>query len=138
MRVIPAGAIEIATVRQEAEGESYRGKVMVGEVIRRRASLRLFSDGTTESACLFPMQFSGWNQNSQLLRRSLLSDDADQAVADCVRAWAESETSNLMPGATHYYSTDIKAPYWAAAMVFVGQEGKHRFYRAKTAAERAA
>lgn len=130
MRLISPDVIAIVTLFQEAEGEPYDGKVAVGEVIRRRASRRYSSDGTVDGACLRRFQFSGWNSDATNRLRSLRIDGTDPVVIECIRAWADSETSKLVPDAVLYHATSIPAPSWADPLRFVRQIGHHRFFRA--------
>jgi spore germination cell wall hydrolase CwlJ-like protein len=127
-RLVDPDGLAVATIFQEAEGEPYQGKVAVGEVIRRRIDQRFFSDGTIEGTVLRPLQFSGWNGTAVNRIRSVRIDDSDPVVADCVKAWVESATSSLVPGAVSYYSVAITAPIWAASMRYLTQIGRHRFY----------
>ena len=132
MRLISPDALAAVTILQEAEGEPYEGKIAVGEVIRRRMALRYMSDGTVEGTVLRALQFSGWNATSSNRIRTAQADDSDFVVSKCVRAWADSATSNLAPEATDYYSPRAmmgKRPAWASKMILVAIIGNHRFYR---------
>jgi cell wall hydrolase len=115
----------------------------VGEVIRRRAATRFFSDGSIEGTCLRARQFSGWNGDSTRLDptgshriRTVRIDDSDPVVSDCVKAWQASETSNLVPACVQYHAASV-TPTWTSDFVFVVRIGHHLFYRRKTAAEAA-
>lgn len=116
------------TIWQEARGETHQGRVMVGEVIRTRTNLRLFSHGTVASTVLWPSQFSGWNPGDPNLRPSLVLDDGDQAVKDCQQAWFESLTSTFSNGATHYVNLGVAQPAWTRTMRIVATEDHHTFY----------
>ena len=127
MDLIPNWCLGVATIKQEAEGEPYEGKVAVGEVIRRRTKLKYASQGTIASTVLAPLQFSGWNTGSPVRVKSCEAQIEDPIVQECRRAWVESETSNLVPGAVLYHANYIK-PSWAKSVKFVKQIGRHLFY----------
>ena len=104
------------TIWQEARGESYSGKVGVGEVIRNRVKLAWQGQNTVAGVVLYPLQFSCWNNYSPSREAAGQLDDTDPIVAECIKAWAESETSNLTNGATHYFNPKIVHPAWANAL----------------------
>ena len=117
------------TLIQEAEGESYRGKVMVAEVILRRTREKYFSDGTVAGTVLRDRQFSGWNHGANPVRiRVAKADTDDQPTQDCIRAWSEAKAgSNLVPNCRHYYNPRVCNPPWARDARVVAEEGNHRF-----------
>jgi spore germination cell wall hydrolase CwlJ-like protein len=134
VRLISDDALAIVTVWTEAEGEPYEAKLGVCEAIRNRARLKVLSDGTIVGTVAKRYQFSAFNDDlADNLRfiRGLQLDDQVPAVKDCARAWAESATSNLVEGATHFYAIQpgTPAPSWAALMDRVGQYGKTIFFR---------
>jgi len=121
----------ILTIFQEAEGESYSGKVAVAEVILRRTQQKYFSDGTVASTCLWPWQFSGWNANSPNRVRSAKIDDTIPVVQECLAAWAEALTgSNFSHDALHYLNPKgmEHLPTWASADKYAVTVGRHDFY----------
>ena len=129
MRLISEDALAIVTIFQEAEGESYQGKVAVGEVIRNRMRLKLMSDGTVSGTVLRAYQFSGWNTAAQNRVRSVrIDDDKNSIVKDCITAWAESKTSDLTKGATHYVNLKIASPTWAKVFTMTAKIGDHSFF----------
>jgi spore germination cell wall hydrolase CwlJ-like protein len=141
-RVFPPDLLAIATLFVEARGESYRGQVCVGEVIRERMRRRLHSDGTVAGTVFARRQFSGWEDDN---RRALGSVQfEDPAWRSCSRAWAESETSNWTKAATHYLNPVLvlaregRLPSWAcdphdittlAEALVTCREGGHAFLR---------
>jgi spore germination cell wall hydrolase CwlJ-like protein len=118
----------VATIWQEARGEIHEGKVAVGEVIRTRMAKKVFSDGTILGTVLAPFQFAGWNPRDPNRLPALRLKKDDPAVADCEKAWAESATSSLTAGATHYFNPRIVRPAWADTMQLVATVGHHAFY----------
>ena len=119
------------TVWQEARGESFEGKICVGEVIWERVRTRYMCDGTIEGACLRPYQFSGWNTADSNRLPSFRLDGADELTVECMDAWEKSESSGIVPEAVHYLNRDIVKviPPWASADKFIKKVGSHSFYR---------
>jgi len=128
MRLIEDDTLGIITVYQEAEGESYFGKVLVAEVIIRRTKRKFMSDGTVTGTVLRRLQFSGMNENTKNRIRSFKIDTDDQIVQDCMRAWTEAKAgSNHIPGVMHFYNPTYSNPSWAQGAKIVLDEGNHRF-----------
>lgn len=116
MRLITEEALAVITIYQEAQGESYEGKLAVAEVIRNRMKKQYASDGTVSGTVLRPMQFSGWNAKDPGRIRAVRSDSDDRIVQDCIRAWHEAIAgSDTVNGAVLYYNPSIipDAPEWA-------------------------
>lgn len=119
-RVIPDEAWGGLTLYGEARGESFLGKVAVGEVIRARMARRLLSDGTLTGTIFKAKQFSCWNEGdpNRLFMAQVL--DTDAAWQDCRLAWDESARSIATRAATHYLNVDLvvrlrgEVPTWAA------------------------
>lgn len=129
-RVIPDDVWGPACIRAEARGEPFEGQVAVGEVVRRRTREKHFSRGTTVSTVTWPYQFSWMNTQDQQREAALAVDDEDPSWKSAVRAWEESATSDLVPGALFYHA-DYVSPDWAKAnaIEFVKRIGRHLFYR---------
>lgn len=128
MRLIMDDFLGIVTVFQEAEGESFLGKVLVAEVILRRTKRKFMSDGTVAGTVLRRLQFSGWNSDSANRIRSVKLDTNDQSAQDCIRAWSEAKAgSNYAPDCMHYYNPRLCDPAWAKDAKVVKEEGNHRF-----------
>jgi len=125
----------VLTVWQEAQGEPYRDKVMVAEVILNRTRRKYMSDGTVASTCLWPMQFSGWNAHDDTPNfkeriESAKLDDDNPVVKDCIKAWKEAENgSNLTNGAYLYYNPLISNPPWAKKCIVVARGRVHLFLK---------
>lgn len=141
MRLVDDSCWAVMTIWQEAQGETFAGKVAVAEVIRNRTKKKLMSDGTIPGTCLWPLQFSGWNaiDNSPSYRERIECaklDTNDPVVQDCLRAWAEATAgSDTVRGATHYLNERVvlkvsgKLPDWVSKMTKVVTVGEHSFYR---------
>ena len=130
MRLIQDYLLGIVTVFQEAEGEPYRGKVAVAEVILRRMKKKYMSDGTVAGTVLRKYQFSGMNTDSSNRIRSFKIDTSVPVVDECVRAWVEADKgSNLVPGCLHYYNANIVSPPWAEGAEVVAVIGNHTFLK---------
>lgn len=127
MRLIPDATLAAVTIYQEAEGEPYAGKVAVGEAIRNRMRLG-GRDRSVAAVVLEPFQFSGWNTRSANRRRSLEIDTDDPVVQQCVAAWLDSASSNLIHGATLYANLSLVKPVWAITRTKTAEIGNHTFF----------
>lgn len=131
MRLITDEALAIATIWQEARGESFQGKIAVGEVIVNRIRGRVFSDGTVAGTVAFPYQFSGWNTKDPNRIPSFKLDDYDPMVRECRAAWSAAVAgSSLTYGATHYFNPRDASPEWASSLKKTTSIGAHDFYKA--------
>ncbi len=94
------------TIKMEAGGEPYPGKLAVAYVIRNRSSK---TGKSISDVVLDPWDFSAWNTES---RGRLHLDDADHAAVwwDCYKA-ASSAYFQLecdpTKGATHYLNVEL-------------------------------
>lgn len=107
--------IAIQTIMMEAGGESHKGMVAVGEVIRNRAKDPRFAFKgvlTHESVCLAKSQFSCWNDR-QAAKKWLRKYGTGELYQKASKAWHESESTNIVKGANHYYAIWIRQPNWA-------------------------
>lgn len=134
MRLVSDRVLAVLTIRQEAAGEPYEGKLAVAAVIRERMKRRYASDGTVAGTVLRRYQFSGWWDGS--LERDLTADDQEPAVRDCERAWLEAGLgTNPVPGAVLYCNRELvlsrlgHLPSWAKPEAEVATIGLHTFYR---------
>lgn len=125
----------IQTIIQEAASESFKGKVMVAEVIRDRTETKYNSDGTIVDTILRAKQFSGWNTEEDRLRvRVAKLDLSEQVVQDALKAYnmAFKGRTTYAMGANLYHA-DYMNPYpsWTTAenVVRLTQEGHHIFYK---------
>jgi spore germination cell wall hydrolase CwlJ-like protein len=139
MRLISDDALAAATIWQEAAGEPYEGKLAVASVIRNRMKRKYQSDGTVAGTVLKDYQFSGWNTDPKdtLRERSMMLDDDNPVVRECVRAWKESVYDDVTNGAVLYFAPKgvKKTPAWAEApsVKFVKAIHNHHFYQDVTA-----
>lgn len=110
MRLVDDDHWAVLTIIGEAAGEPLIGKIAVAEVIRNRMKKRYASDGTVIGTVLRAKQFSMWDDQARLL--AARADDDQQYVQEALRAWHESETSNVTHGAVLYHTTALTPPYW--------------------------
>lgn len=123
---IQAGIVAL-TIMAEARGEGRDGMAAVACVISQRAINRNL---TAEQVCLQRRQFSCWNGKSE--------SDLAHLYKSPMASWALYLEANIdkmnranVGFADHYFSTIIKAPYWARGQKPVAVIGKHKFYRLK-------
>ncbi len=128
------GDLDIAwrTVRQEAAGEPYAGKVAVGWVLRNRVE-RAPRDRwcTLAQVCLDWLQFSGWREQDPTFAGSLTAD-LDATGRACLRAVLEALDGDVDPtkGACHYYAPAVlpTPPSWARGRTPSLVLGGHHFF----------
>jgi N-acetylmuramoyl-L-alanine amidase len=132
MNLISPTALAAITIWAEAQGESYDGKIAVGEVIRNRMKRMYSSDGSVAGTVAQRYQFSFWNddkQNNQLLVKALQLDDSKVVAMQCIDAWRDSAGTDLTHGAVLYVNLDVAQPAWATDDKFIVKIGHHTFYR---------
>jgi len=132
MRLFPDDAWAVATIWQEARGESMEGKIAVGRVIRNRMRMRYSSDGTVPGTVLKAYQFSGWNHNDPNRIPAARLDDDDPVVRQCQEAWIRPATEDAgVEDAVLYYAPKgvVQKPSWAHDENFVTQVDHHIFFR---------
>jgi spore germination cell wall hydrolase CwlJ-like protein len=127
--LIPDWCLAVATIRGEAESESFNGKVAVGFVIRERMRLKFYSKGDVASTVLFPFQFSFWNTDSKRRDDICSSLLEDPQTKEALQAWIASSSTDVLPPGTVLYHADYVMPNWAAESVRVAQIGRHLFYK---------
>lgn len=95
-----------------------------------------FGPGNIVGVCLWPLQFSCWNDRDEN-RKALLTVDATdqeyQIALDIAHAALSGDLVDATRGATHYLRADIAAgslPSWAVHGTWLCQIGRHAFYRA--------
>lgn len=130
-RLIPDEVWATLTLLGEARGESFLGKVAVGEVIRTRMARKYLSDGTVSDTVLRAYQFSSWNTTDQNRLAMARADSTHPLYQECARAWAESERTIVTQGATHYLAPAVvaKLPPWYDPTKITFREGGHEFLR---------
>ena len=132
MKLISPDALAAATIWTEAQGESYIGKIAVGEVIRERMRRRYSSDGTVAGTVARRYQFSAANDdkiNNELLIRALNVDLDDRIVKLCIDAWEESKYTRYTQGAVLYCNLDVAKPDWAKPEKLLAKIDHHSFFK---------
>ncbi len=119
---VEASEVAVSTIILESRGESFKGQVAVGEVIRTRAKKRGL---TFTEVCLQAKQFSCWNDREEA--RYKLARIADDIKAVARRAWVASARTNYTNSSDHYFADYIDEPYWAKVMQVKAVIGKHIF-----------
>jgi N-acetylmuramoyl-L-alanine amidase len=111
---------------REARGESYLGKLYVGQTIENRDKDPRWPN-TIVGVITQKLQFSAFNSNDPNALLFPLSDSG--SWSDCVRA-AEEVLKEDIPftSANHYHTKNVK-PKWADSSKIVTSEGAHIFYR---------
>lgn len=130
------GEIAWRTIKAEAGGEPYVGKLAVACVIVRRAKMGRWGDSLTR-VCFAPYQFSCWNTRDQA--RMLIADakGTSPVDAECIQALDQAlKNSELVaPGATHYLNPVVvkklsgELPDWANEKNLVEVIGRHHFFK---------
>ena len=131
MRLITDDALAVCTIWIEARGESYAGKLAVARVIRNRVRLHYQSDGSVPGTVLKGFQFSGWNTTDPNRLQAVRINSEDPVVAECARAWEESQEADAGIGdAVLYYNPRAVriTPSWAIAGRHVASVGNHEFF----------
>ena len=130
-RVIADVVLASMTVWMEARGEPYEGKIAVAEVIVRRMTRKVMSDGTVVGTILRPHQFSGWNTQDPNRLAVMRLDDTTPSYLECVRAWNDAVGGvSVVPEAVFYFAPAQVAtpPMWATRDKWVKTIGQHQFY----------
>lgn len=136
--ILPTGALALLTVETlaktiygEARGESYKGQLAVGWVIRNRAA-----DGKLRwprdiiGVCRQPKQFSCWNEddkNFSLIKDAHINSPGFLACVGAAALVLSGSEPDPTGGATHYHTEAVK-PGWAAKMKESTRIGSHIFY----------
>jgi spore germination cell wall hydrolase CwlJ-like protein len=131
VRLLSDEALATLTIWTEAQGESFEGKVAVGEVIRERMRRKYASDGTVAGTVARRYQFSAWNddhQDNTLLIRALKLDWGDVGIPECQRAWEKSATTNYVSKAVLYCNLAVAQPDWAKPEKLVAKIEHHSFF----------
>lgn len=130
----------------EARGESKKGKIGVGWVIRNRADNPRWWGNSYHTAILKEQrgifQFNALNPNDANYRSVIdpfqTSSQSDKnAWYECYEIAGQILSGNVddpTKGADHFFSIDIPTPFWADKEKFTVQIGKHKFYRLELSA----
>ncbi|MCS6931246.1 MAG: cell wall hydrolase [Acetobacteraceae bacterium] len=131
------------TLWGEARGEGEEGMRAVAAVIVNRARIArawmakygkkrhpLFGDGSLKSVCQAKFQFSCWNEGdpNRAKMEALATTDALYLQGRAALEWALTNPDPTL-GATHYYSSVIKAPDWTKGATMTVKIGHHLFYK---------
>jgi len=123
------------TIYGEARGEGIAGMQAVANVILNRFSLwdshPHFGNGTIESVCLAPWQFSCWNENDPNLPILKSINDSDPVFIQCFEIAGNALEGSLADntnGATFYYVRGSKEPTWAFGKDPCASIGRHLFF----------
>ncbi len=135
------------TLLGEARGEGVNGMYAVSCVIQKRMQEKY---KTAEEVCRQPWQFSIWNAGKGKVKKESDLQHLWKSECNAVRVASMFAkqicnnwkfVQNFTGHANHYYSTDIKPPYWTYKKVIKnGKEvkvpikptrkiGKHVFYK---------
>lgn len=112
------------TIFLEAEGESFKGKQAVANVIYNRHVT--YNKSITE-VILKPKQFSCWNDTDYVITR--LSKIDKKALSDSFKASLLCK-SDITGGATHYTRVNIKRSWMKNKLITVIID-QHKFMRRK-------
>ncbi|MHC1744048.1 MAG: cell wall hydrolase [Syntrophobacteraceae bacterium] len=116
----------------EARGETTQGKRAVAHVVLNRMKAQSYFGSTISDVILKPGHFSSFNQDGTNRTRLPSVSPNDREFALC-KAIAELAVHGHLKddptgGATHFHRNDRK-PTWASKLTYLGQIGKHVFYR---------
>jgi N-acetylmuramoyl-L-alanine amidase len=119
------------TIKAEAEGEPYIGKVAVGAVIYTRFRNPGWWGKTLKDVCLTAKQFSAWNDDNP--RRNMIGEWTleDKVFRECFRAAIEAYDNDPTNGADHYFAHGVVLPNWAIGHPSI-VIGRHSFMRLRT------
>jgi spore germination cell wall hydrolase CwlJ-like protein len=108
----------------EARGEPIKTQVAVAHVILNRANTRKES---VKTIIIQPHQFSWYKWDSlPAIKDYNAFVNCCESVYECLRERLNGET---FKGADHFYSDDIKEPYWAVAMEPIKKIGRIYFFK---------
>lgn len=133
-KLIPDWKWIVPTIRQEADGEPFEGKVGVAEVIRERMESGYNSDGTAAGTVLSPYQFSGWNTNDANRTRIANCDISDPLTIEAINAYKRAfEGHSVTVGRANLYHSKKMNPFpsWTLnpKVIKITEIGNHIFYR---------
>lgn len=109
-------------IYHEARGEDEMAKLAVAHVTWNRVHDR---KQNLKEVVMSPYQFSWTHQLD-----NYIPDDV-KAFNDCMRIAKLSLFSIDFTGGATYYHHERVNPYWAKEFIYLGQWGKHKFYKEK-------
>ena len=128
--MILSGALCLAlNVYHEARSESIIGQYAVAMVTMNRVASSRYPDdvcsvvqqGYGNSTC----QFSWYCDGKSDKPRDMVAWGRAQQVAEDVLV---GRVTDITGGSTHYHAEYVR-PYWADKITYVGQHGRHIFYK---------
>ena len=126
------------TIWGEGRGESYEGKVAIGNVILNRYKISKATKksdwwgNTIEQIILHPYQFSCHNHNDPNKAKiaKLTTDDYHYRESlKIARGILSGKIKDNTRGATHYFAYKVVRPRWASSMKKTRRIGNHDFYK---------
>ena len=106
----------------EGRGEPFIGQIAIANVVLNR---------TTKSICLTVHDkrciFSYWCDGKHEIMKDVKAKEVAYTVA---RLALDGAVVARLDEATHYHA-DYVNPYWAGTLEYIGQIGKHLFYKGK-------
>ena len=126
------------TIWGEGRGESYEGKVAIGNVILNRYKISKATKksdwwgNTIEQIILHPYQFSCHNHNDPNKAKiaKLTTDDYHYRESlKIARGILSGAIKDNTRGATHYFAYKVVRPRWASSMKKTKRIGNHDFYK---------
>lgn len=124
------------TLYGEARGEGKMGMEAVANVVLNRMHLAdqhsHFGDGSAESACKAPWQFSCWNANDPNSHLLETVTNSDPIFAQCLQIASDALNGLLTDytnGATYYYVRGSAEPKWAEGQDPCAIIGRHLFFK---------
>ncbi len=126
------------TIWGEGRGESYEGKVAIGNVIVNRYNISQRTKksdwwgNTIEQIILHPYQFSCHNHNDPNKSKIAKLTTADYQYRESLkiaRGILSGTIKDNTFGATHYFAYKVVRPRWASSMKKTKRIGNHDFYK---------
>ena len=126
------------TIWGEGRGESYEGKVAIGNVIMNRYKISQATrksdwwGNTIEQIILHPYQFSCHNHNDPNKSKIALLTSQDSHYRESLkiaRGILSGAIKDNTLGATHYFAYKTVRPRWASKMKKTKRIGNHDFYK---------
>lgn len=120
------------TIWAEARGEGERGMSAVANVVMNRCAAPKWWGHDVRSVCLYPFQFSCWNDGDPNFPklRSVTSADKDFMTALRIAADAvQGKLPDITKGATSYKTKTLPWPHsWGPERLPLITIGNHEFY----------
>lgn len=134
-------AIVARTIYGEASHEPREGKIAVACVIQNRVRSDSWYGNDPAECCLWPYQFSCWNDEDPNRKRICNAEDGlrlpggavNGAFRECLEIAEQllsGDIVDITQGSTHYYAPrkGVRKPAWANRNKPVVEIGNHRFF----------